>query len=187
MAGEESVSWVVAGILFVLRVGERAALAGLPRSGLHRALLHISDLNLVGDGVHNFLDGLVIAAAFLVNPQLGVVTTAVVVLHEIPQEIGDFGVLIYGGFSIRRALCLNLVSALAAVLGGVLGFYARLIIPQWQSILIGVAAGSFVYVALADLFPELHRQRRPAESVRQFALITAGLAILWAGKRFIAD
>lgn len=139
-------------------------------------------VNLVGDATHNFLDGLIIAAAFLVSAELGVITTLVVVLHEVPQEIGDFGVLVYGGFSVARALWLNLLAALTVIAGGVVGYFASLAVTSLQPFLLAFAAGSFVYIALADLIPELHKQRRPGESVAQFALMVAGLALLWAGK-----
>ncbi len=142
-------------------------------------------LNLAGDAIHNFIDGLVIAAAFLVSAELGWVTALVVVFHEVPQEIGDFGVLIYGGFSTLRALWLNLLTALTAVAGGVIGYFASLSIASLRPFLLALAAGSFVYIALADLIPELHKQRRPRSSVVQFMLMIAGLALLWAGRRVL--
>lgn len=139
-------------------------------------------LNLIGDGVHNFIDGVVIAAAFLGSTQLGLITTAVVIFHEVPQEIGDFGVLIHGGFSTARALWFNLLTGLTAVAGGVLGYFFSVHIERLQPLLLAFAAGGFVYIALADLIPELHKRRGPGESVAQFALMIAGLVLLWIGR-----
>lgn len=134
---------------------------------------------LVGDTIHNTADGVMIAAAFLVDPALGWITTAAIAAHEIPQEIGDFIVLINAGYSRRRALFYNLLSGLAAVLGGVAGYFA---LEQGRALLpyvLVVAAASFIYVALADLIPGLHREtRRDGEWFWQFALMLVGVAII---------
>ncbi len=139
-------------------------------------------MTLVGDGIHNFLDGVVIAAAFLSSPSLGVITTVVVILHELPQELGDFGVLIHGGFSTKRALSFNLLAGLTAVVGGVAGYLLSEQSGRLQPFLLAFASGGFVYVALADLVPELHHRRGPGQSATQFALLCAGLALLWMGR-----
>jgi zinc and cadmium transporter len=139
-------------------------------------------LNLVGDGLHNFLDGMLIAGSFLVNVELGVITTVVVVLHEIPQELGDFGVLIYGGFTRAKALLFNLLSAVAAIGGGMIAHSFSLYATDLQAPLLTLAAGGFLYIALVDLLPELHKQRKPADSLAQFALLLFGLGVLWAAK-----
>lgn len=136
-------------------------------------------LNLIGDGVHNFLDGMIIAGGFLVSTELGLVTTAVILFHEVPQELGDFGVLIYGGFSKARALLFNLLSALTAVLGGAFAYFFSLHVQDLSAWLLPFAAGGFIYIALVDLIPELHNQKRPNEAWWQFGLICLGLAILW--------
>lgn len=139
-------------------------------------------LNLVGDSIHNFVDGLIIAASFIVDPALSVVTTAVVILHEVPQEVGEFGVLIYGGFTRRRAIWLNLLTALTALVGGAFGYFFSLYVNNLQLALVSFAAGGFVYIALADLVPELHKRRRPVESAAQFFLMLAGLGVLGAAR-----
>jgi len=144
-------------------------------------------LNLIGDGLHNFLDGMLIAGSFLVSVQLGIVTTGVVILHEIPQELGDFGVLIYGGFSRTRALMCNLLSALAAVGGGMTAYCFSLYVSDLQAPLLALAAGGFLYVALVDLLPELHKQRKPTDSLTQFALLLLGVGVLWAAKCLAHD
>lgn len=134
---------------------------------------------LVGDTIHNTADGVMIAAAFLADPVLGWITTAAIAAHEIPQEIGDFIVLINAGYTRRRALVYNVLSGTAAVAGGVAGYFAfahsRALLPY----VLVVAAASFVYVALADLVPGLHREtRRDGEWFWQFALMLAGVAII---------
>lgn len=141
-------------------------------------------LNLIGDGIHNFLDGIIIAAGFVASRELGMITTAVVIFHEVPQELGEFGVLIYGGFSRKRALALNLLSGLTAVLGGVVGYLFVVHVGRVQPLLLAFAAGAFIYIALADLVPELHQQRRPRESIVQLGLMLVGAVLLW-GARYL--
>jgi zinc and cadmium transporter len=114
-------------------------------------------------------------------------TTVVVILHEIPQELGDFGVLIYGGFSRAQALLFNLLSALTAVAGGMIAYCFSLYVSNLQAPLLALAAGGFLYIALVDLLPELHKQRKPSDSLAQFALLLCGLAILWAAKLVAHD
>lgn len=115
------------------------------------------------------------------------ITTVVVILHEIPQELGDFGVLIYGGFSRAQALLFNLLSALTAIAGGMIAYCFSLYVSNLQAPLLALAAGGFLYVALVDLLPELHKQRKPTESLTQFALLLCGLAILWTAKFVVHD
>ena len=133
-------------------------------------------VNLVGDGVHNFIDGMIIAATFLTSFDLGFATTLAVVFHEIPQEIGDFGVQVYGGLSKRRALAYNFASALTAIVGAVIVYFFRdlSVVP----VLVPFAAGGFIYIAATDLMPELHRRSQAAESVVQFLSILMGLALI---------
>jgi len=116
-------------------------------------------LNLIGDGVHNFTDGLIIAASFMTDLRLGIVTTLAVVFHEIPQEIGDFGILIYGGFSKPKALMFNFICALSAILGAIIGYTLSSITENISLFLISFTAGGFIYIAASDLIPELHKQK----------------------------
>jgi len=141
----------------------------------HEEVHAFAYMNLVGEAAHNFLDGLVIAASFLADPKLGVTTTLAVALHEIPQEIGDFGVLLHGGFSARKALLLNFVSALLAVLGGLIGYALSQSIGAAVPVLVAVTAGGFIYIAAADLLPEI-RKETGAKSLMHFAVFVAGLA-----------
>ena len=137
---------------------------------------------LVGDSIHNFCDGIIIAAAFLTDPALGVVTAVAIIAHEIPQEVGDYIVLINAGFTRARALLFNALSGLAAVAGGVLGFY---VVGPWESLfpyLLVVAASSFIYVAVADLMPQLQRRLSLGQTVSQLAWLGGGLAVVVLSK-----
>lgn len=111
-------------------------------------------MNLIGDGVHNFLDGLIISASYLLSIPIGIASTIAIIFHEIPQEIGDFGVLLHSGLSRSRALFLNFIISLSAILGVILGFILSL-----ESYLIPLAAGGFIYIAGVDLIPELHKEK----------------------------
>lgn len=133
---------------------------------------------LVGDSIHNFCDGVLIAAAFLADPHLGIVTALAIIAHEIPQEVGDYIVLINAGFSRMRALAYNALSGLAAVVGGVLGYF---LIGPWREYLpymMVVAASSFVYVAVADLIPQLQKRLSGRDTVMQIVWMGAGLLMI---------
>ncbi|MDP2908299.1 MAG: ZIP family metal transporter [Nanoarchaeota archaeon] len=139
-------------------------------------------LNLVGDAIHNFMDGLVIAASFVVNTNLGVVTTAAVIAHEIPQEFGDFGVLIYGGFGKMKALFYNFLSGLTAVAGAVAGYVLSSTIQESTMYLLPLTAGGFIYIASSDLIPELRKETDIKKSIMPFIFFLLGLAFMWAAK-----
>ena len=133
---------------------------------------------LISDSVHNFIDGLIIAASFIVSFQIGVVTTLAVALHEIPQELGDFGVLIYGGFSRARALAFNYISAATAIVGGVTGYYLSSQLQGSIIYLLPFAAGNFIYIAAADLIPEIKHTTNLKRSVLHFGTFLAGLGLM---------
>lgn len=135
-------------------------------------------LVLVGDALHNVLDGVLIAAAFLTDVHLGVVTALAIMAHEIPQEVGNFAVLLNSGVSRRRALALNLLTSLTAVIGGVVGFFALEAAVRVLPFALAVAAASLLYVAVADLIPGLHRRVDARSSVAQVLLIGCGIAII---------
>jgi zinc and cadmium transporter len=143
-------------------------------------------MNLVGDSVHNFIDGLIIAASFVVDVRLGIVTTAAVALHEIPQEIGDFGVLVYGGFKRSRALMMNFVTALTAVLGGILGYVLSSQMQTAINFIIPFAAGGFIYIGASDLIPEIRKETRLDKSMISLAVFIIGILIMY-GMKFIVD
>ena len=138
---------------------------------------------LIGDGLHNFIDGMMIAASYLISIPLGIVTTIAVIFHEIPQEIGDFGTLVYAGFSKAKALMFNFLSALTAIVGAVVvlvvGFNSEV-----ADFLLPLTAGGFIYVAVADLIPELHKTPKARQSFWQLVFLFIGLAIM-AGLMYI--
>jgi zinc and cadmium transporter len=135
-------------------------------------------LVLIGDALHNVLDGVLIAAAFLTDIHLGIVTALAIMAHEIPQEVGNFAVLLHSGVSRGRALALNLLTSLTAVIGGVIGFFALGTALSVLPFALAVAAASLLYVAVADLIPGLHRRVDPRSSVMQVLLIGCGIAII---------
>lgn len=135
---------------------------------------------LLGDGIHNFCDGVLIATAFLADPALGVATAVAVIAHEIPQEVGDYIVLLNAGFSRARALAYNALSGAAAVLGGVLGYFVIQPFEAWLPYLLVVASSSFIYVAVADLIPQLQRRLAWRETLVQVAWLAAGLGVIAA-------
>ena len=135
-------------------------------------------LNLVGDGVHNFIDGIVLAAAYLTNLPLGIITTVAMALHEIPQEFGDFSVLIHSGMTPRKALTYNFLSALTAVLGAFVGYYALSHIESSIPYVIAIAAGGFIYIATADLIPELHKETKQSKMIQHTVAILFGVLLL---------
>lgn len=136
-------------------------------------------LNLMAEGIHNFLDGVIIAAAYMASFELGVVATIAIVVHEIPQEIGDFGILVHGGFSVRKALFYNFLVALTAILGAVVMFLAAPLIPDLIPSMISIAAGGFLYISLASLIPELHHETRTGKIILQVLFFVLGITILW--------
>ncbi|HEX9771821.1 MAG TPA: ZIP family metal transporter [Steroidobacteraceae bacterium] len=136
-------------------------------------------LILVGDAFHNVLDGVLIAAAFMTDAKLGIVTALAVFAHEIPQEIGDLAILLHGGYSRRRALVLNLLTSLSSVLGAVLAYFALSAALPLLPYALAFAAASFLYVAVADLIPGLHRRVDIRAGVEQLAFILAGVAVVF--------
>jgi zinc and cadmium transporter len=135
-------------------------------------------MNLVGDSVHNFIDGLIIGASYLFSIPLGIATTIAVVLHEIPQEIGDFGVLIHGGFTKKRALLVNFLTALTAILGGIFALLLKNV-SAISAFLLPFAAGTFLYIAGSDLIPELHKETDVRKSLIQLLAFILGIAIMF--------
>ena len=140
-------------------------------------------LVLVGDALHNVLDGVLIAAAFLTDVHLGLVTALAIMAHEIPQEVGNFAVLLHSGVSRGRALLLNLLTSLTAVIGGVVGYFALEKSLAALPFALAVAAASLLYVAVADLIPGLHRRVDPRSSVTQVVLISLGIAVITFAER----
>jgi zinc and cadmium transporter len=143
-------------------------------------------LNLIGDGIHNFVDGMIIAASFMLSYDLGFAATLAVIFHEIPQEIGDFAVLIYGGLEKRKALTYNFLSALTAIAGSVVTYYSAAYIHGVEQLLVPFAAGGFIYIAATDLMPELHKKNQGKESVIQLLSVLAGIGLMSTLKMLLA-
>lgn len=137
-------------------------------------------VNLIGDAVHNFIDGIIIAASYIVSVPAGIATTLAVALHEIPQEIGDFSILVHGGFSRRKALLLNFASALAAVAGAAVALWAANAVSSITTFFIPLAIGGFIYIAGSDLIPELHKEASLARSLVQVIAFVVGIAVMAA-------
>jgi zinc and cadmium transporter len=144
-------------------------------------------LIMVGDTIHNFLDGILIAAAFLQDIQLGAITALAIVAHEIPQEVGDFVILLNSGYSKTKAFCVNVLSSGATVVGGVLGYYALQVLEGWTPVLLGIVAASMIYVAVADLIPGLHRRPELRATVSQTVLIALGIGSIALARALLGD
>ena len=135
-------------------------------------------MNLIGDVLHNFIDGLIIAGSYLISIPAGFATTIAVVLHEIPQEIGDFGILIHGGFTRTKAILLNFLTALTAVLGVLFALFLNNFVENIEGYLISLAVGGFLYVAGSDLIPELHKETKISISLLQILAFILGICVM---------
>jgi len=136
-------------------------------------------LNLIGDGIHNFGDGLIIGVSFFTDIRIGIVSTLAIIMHEVPQELGDFGILLYGGFSKTKALIFNYISATTAILGTVIGYFFASHINNFSNILLPFAAGGFIYIASCDLIPELHKQPDIKKSSVSMLFFILGIILMW--------
>ncbi|WP_340121626.1 ZIP family metal transporter [Methylobacter svalbardensis] len=135
-------------------------------------------LIILGDGIHNFVDGVLIAAAFLTDVQLGIVTSLAVAAHEIPQEVGDFAILLHSGYSKKKALFYNMLASLTTVLGGVLAYFGLEDLHDSLPYFLALAASSFIYIAVADLIPSLHKKTDMKTSLQQISLIAMGVLLV---------
>jgi zinc and cadmium transporter len=136
-------------------------------------------MNLIGDSIHNFIDGLIIAASFVTSTELGFTTTVAIAAHEIPQEIGDFGVLIYGGFEKKKAILLNFLVALIIVFGGTIGYFIATSVEQTIIFLLPFAAGGFIYIAATDLVPEIKKELDIRKYMITLIFFLCGILIMW--------
>lgn len=134
---------------------------------------------MIGDTFHNFVDGVLIAAAFLVDIKLGMVTALAIISHEVPQEVGDFLILLHSGYSKKQAFIFNLVSSLATLAGGLIAYFALQYVISWIPYILGLAAASMIYVAVADLIPSLHKRTELKATLSQVLLISLGIATIW--------
>lgn len=135
-------------------------------------------INLIADGIHNFVDGLLIGASYLVSVPVGIATTLAVILHEIPQEIGDFGILLHAGFERRKALLLNFISATFSILGAIIALLVAERSQDFASAMLPLTAGGFIYIAGSDLLPELNKEHNQTKSMLQLIAMLSGVAIM---------
>ena len=147
----------------------------------HEEVHGFTYLNIFGDAIHNFLDGIVIAISFLNSTALGIVATIAIIAHEIPQEIADFSILIYGGFSKIKALVYNFLTALTAVIGALTAYFYSGAIESSTTFLTSFAVGGFVYIASTDLIPEIHKEKDLGKSFVQLVLLALGIFLIWLG------
>lgn len=170
--------FVILGILifFALEKFLRWRHCHIPESKQHHHPMVF--MNLVGDAVHNFIDGILIGASFLISFPIGVAATLAIILHEIPQEIGDFGMLIYGGFSRNKALIFNFLSSLTSIFGVLASLVLGSHFKEYTLALLPITAGGFLYIAGSDLIPELHREVELSTSVLQFVSMLLGIGIM---------
>lgn len=145
----------------------------------------IVPLIVIGDSVHNFLDGVVIASTFMVSIPLGIVTSLAVAAHEIPQEIGDFGIMLHKGLKKGKVLLFNFLSALVAIIGAILAFWLGDSIETVVPIFLAIAAGFFIYIAAADLIPEIHNQEKKTMALTETLLLILGVVVVWLSIVFL--
>jgi zinc and cadmium transporter len=134
---------------------------------------------MVGDTFHNFVDGILIAAAFMIDIKLGAVTAIAIIAHEVPQEVGDFLILLHSGYSKKQAFLFNILSSFATVIGGLAAYFALQVVSDWIPTILGLAAASMIYVAVADLIPGLHKRTELKATIQQVALIAVGVSSIW--------
>lgn len=137
-------------------------------------------MNLFGDGIHNFIDGMVVASAFMADFRLGIVTTFAIMMHEIPQEIGDFGVLVKAGFTKRKALLLNLGSAALSMLGALVSYFASHWVEGLTTYMLPIAAGGFLYISASDLLPEIRKEENLRKAIVSFVIFLVGVWLMYA-------
>jgi zinc and cadmium transporter len=165
-------------IFFILEKFIRWRHCHIPTSKEH---MHpVAALNLIGDGVHNMLDGMIVAASFVVSVPIGIATTLAVILHEIPQEIGDFGILIYSGMPVKKALFMNFLSGLTSVVGAIIALTLESRIKGFSTYLLPITAGGFLYIGGSDLIPELHKEDhvKISTSALQLGFILLGIGLM---------
>jgi len=144
-------------------------------------------LNLFGEAFHNFIDGIAIAASFIISIKLGLATTLAIIFHEIPKELGNFGVLIYGGFSRKRALLYNFISALMAILGAITGYFISDFAHGFSHFVMPLTAGGFIYIAMSDLIPEVHKENNQRRATLAFISFLLGIAFMAIAKAFLPE
>ncbi len=171
--------WVLGGILVFFILEKIILWRNCHNTHCERQKHAAAPMIIIGDAFHNAIDGVVIAASFLTSTELGIFVTFSVILHEIPQELGDFGVLLKSGFSRKKALFYNLLSGSSSLIAGVAAYFLLNTIEGLIPYALSLAASVFLYVSLADLIPEMHKETKPKESLLQFILILSGVIVIW--------
>ncbi len=174
----EVVLWVLIGILLFFLLEKIILWRSCHDENCERQIHAAAPMILIGDAFHNAIDGVVIAASFLTSTELGIFVTLSVVLHEIPQELGDFGILIKGGYTRKKALWYNLLSGSSSLVAGIAAYYLLDYVKVAVPYTIAIAAASFLYISMADLIPEMHKETKPKESVIQIIMILTGVCII---------
>lgn len=175
---ESVVEWVLIGILFFFVLEKIILWRTCHNDDCERQNHAAAPMIIIGDAFHNAIDGVVIAASFLTSVELGIFVTISVVLHEIPQELGDFGILIKSGYSRKKALWYNLLSGSSSLIAGISAYFLLDVVQAFIPYTIAIAAASFLYVSMADLIPEMHKETKPKESIIQIFMILLGVAII---------
>lgn len=170
---------ILIGILFFFVLEKIILWRSCRNTNCDRHLKAAVPVILIGDGFHNAIDGVVIAASFLTSTELGIFVTLSVVFHEIPQELGDFGILIKSGMSRTKALLMNMISGSTAIIFGIIAFYTLDSMKSLIPYALAFSASSFLYIALADLIPEMHRKTSLKDSFIQILLILTGISIIY--------
>jgi len=170
---------IIIGVLFFFALEKILRWRHCHEEGCEDHPKHLGYMNFVGDGLHNFIDGVLIGASFMASIPIGIATTTAVILHEIPQELGDFGVLLHSGFSKGKALWLNFLSATLAIIGALLILIIGNVAISFTNFIVPVAAGGFLYIALSDLIPELHKETKWQNAISQIFFIALGVGIMY--------
>ncbi len=171
--------WVLGGILAFFILEKIILWRNCHNNDCERQKHAAAPMIIIGDAFHNAIDGVVIAASFLTSTELGIFVTFSVILHEIPQELGDFGVLLKSGYSRKKALLYNLLSGSSSLVAGIAAYFLLDKVEGLIPYALSLAASVFLYVSLADLIPEMHKETKPKESLIQFILILAGVFLIW--------
>lgn len=180
---EVVLSLTLAGILLFFIIEKFILWRICENKNCERHIMASAQLILIGDAFHNFIDGIIITAAFLSSPTFGLFITLSVVAHEIPQELADFGILIKNGYTKKQALFYNMMSGLSALIGGLLAYFALESAQKLIPYVLAISASSFIYIALADLVPTMHKKSKLKDSIMQFVLILIGVFIIYTIKK----
>lgn len=178
LAPDKILKTMLGGILFFFFLEKLIRIHHCHNIDCHSHDKSIGKMVFVGDALHNFIDGVMIAGGFLVSVPVGIMVALAIIVHEIPQEIGDFGIFLHSGYSKQKAILLNALSGVTAFVGAGLGYFFLQSMMEFVPYVMAFAAASFIYIALADLSPELHKQTKPVHAIQQISLLLLGVGII---------